>query len=41
MGKRDEMIPDVSQKEQNKKLVTKQTESPFQSWESIQEFQSW
>ena len=40
MGKRDEMILDVSQKEQNKKLVTKQTESPFQSWESIQEFQS-
>jgi len=38
--KREEMILEVSQKEQNKKLVTKQTEGPFQSWESIQEFQS-
>ena len=27
-------------KEQNKRLVTKQTEGPFQRWESIQEFQS-
>ena len=28
-------------KEQNKRLVTKQTEEgPFQIWESIQEFQS-
>jgi ligand-binding SRPBCC domain-containing protein len=40
MGKRDEMILEVAQKEQNKKLVTKQTQGPFQSWESIQEFQS-
>jgi ligand-binding SRPBCC domain-containing protein len=40
MGKRDEMILEVAQKEQNKKLVTRQTEGPFQSWESIQEFQS-
>ena len=40
MGKRDELILEVSQKEQNRRLVTKQTESPFQSWESIQEFQS-
>ncbi|TVP40165.1 SRPBCC family protein [Candidatus Nitrosocosmicus arcticus] len=39
-GKREEMILEVSQKEQNKKLVTKQTEGPFQHWESIQEFQS-
>ncbi len=40
MGKRDEMILEVAQKEQNKRLVTRQTEGPFQSWESIQEFQS-
>lgn len=40
MGKRDEMILEVAQKEQNKMLVTRQTEGPFQSWESIQEFQS-
>ena len=40
MGKRDEMILEVSQKEQNKRLVTRQTNGPFQNWESIQEFQS-
>ena len=40
MGKREEMILEVSQKEQNKRLVTKQTEGPFQRWESIQEFRS-
>ena len=40
MGKKDEMILEVVQKEQNKRLVTKQTEGPFQRWESIQEFQS-
>jgi ligand-binding SRPBCC domain-containing protein len=40
MGKRDEMLLEVAQKEQNKRLVTRQTEGPFQSWESIQEFQS-
>ena len=39
-GKRDEMILEVAQKEQNKRLVTRQTQGPFQSWESIQEFQS-
>lgn len=38
MGKRDEMILEVAQKEQNKNLVTKKTEDPFQSWVSIQEF---
>src|SRR6185312_9077043 len=38
MGKKDEMILEVVQKEQNKRLVTKQTEGPFQRWESIQEF---
>ncbi|MDQ2685950.1 MAG: SRPBCC family protein [Thermoproteota archaeon] len=40
MGKRDEMLLEVAQKEQNKRLVTRQTQGPFQSWESIQEFQS-
>src|ERR687892_1863428 len=40
MGKRDEMLLEVVEKEQNKRLVTKQTEGPFQKWESTQEFQS-
>jgi ligand-binding SRPBCC domain-containing protein len=40
MGKQDEMLLEVAQKEQNKRLVTKQTDGPFQSWESTQEFQS-
>jgi ribosome-associated toxin RatA of RatAB toxin-antitoxin module len=40
MDKRDEMILEVSQKEQNKKLVTRQKEGPFQIWENIQQFQS-
>ena len=34
------MILQVVEKEQNKRLVTKQTEGPFQRWDSIQEFQS-
>jgi ribosome-associated toxin RatA of RatAB toxin-antitoxin module len=40
MGKRDEMLLKVVQKEQNKRLVTRQTEGPFQKWESTQEFHS-
>ncbi len=40
MGKRDEVLLEVSQKEQNKRLVTRQTEGVFQNWESTQEFQS-
>jgi len=37
MGKKDEMSLEVVQKEQNKRLVTKQTEKgPFQRWEGIQ-----
>jgi hypothetical protein len=37
MGKKDEMTFEVVQKEQNKRLVTKQTEKgPFQRWEGIQ-----
>lgn len=31
MDKRDEMILEVAQKEQNNRLVTRQTEGPFQS----------
>ena len=40
MGKKDEMTLEVVEKEQNKRLVTKQTEGPFQRWDSIQEFQN-
>ncbi|WP_148685698.1 SRPBCC family protein [Candidatus Nitrosocosmicus hydrocola] len=40
MGKREEMILEVVQKEQDKRLVTRQTEGPFQNWESIQEFEN-
>jgi ligand-binding SRPBCC domain-containing protein len=40
MGKRDDMILEVVEKEENKILVTRQTDGPFQSWESIQQFQS-
>ena len=40
MGKKDEMLLEVVQKEQNKRLITKQTEGPFQKWESTQEFQN-
>ncbi len=40
MGKQDEMLLEVVQKEQDKRLVTKQTEGPFHEWESTQEFQS-
>lgn len=40
MGKSKEMILEVTQKEQNKRLVTRQTDGPFESWESIQEFQN-
>ncbi|HEY7572249.1 MAG TPA: SRPBCC family protein [Nitrososphaeraceae archaeon] len=39
MGKEEEMRLQVVDKEQNKRLVTKQTQGPFKSWESIQEFQ--
>ena len=40
MGKSEEMILEVTQKEQNKRLVTRQTDGPFESWESVQEFQN-
>lgn len=39
MGKEEEMRLEVSDKEQNSKLVTRQTQGPFKKWESIQEFQ--
>ena len=32
MGKEDEMILKVSDKEQNKRLVTEQKEGPFKTW---------
>lgn len=40
LGKSEEMILEVTEKEQNKRLVTRQTDGPFESWESIQEFQN-
>ncbi len=38
MGREDEMILEVTEKEQNKRLVTQQKEGPFKSWTSKQEF---
>jgi ligand-binding SRPBCC domain-containing protein len=38
MGREDEMILEVTDKEQNKRLVTEQKEGPFKSWTSKQEF---
>jgi ligand-binding SRPBCC domain-containing protein len=34
------MLLEIGEKEQNRRLVTRQTEGPFQKWESTQEFQS-
>ena len=39
MGKHEEMRLQVTDKQQNRRLVTKQIEGPFQRWESTQEFQ--
>lgn len=39
MGREQEMTLEVTDKEQNKKLVTRQIQGPFKHWESIQEFQ--
>ncbi len=39
MGKRDDMLLEVVEKEQNRKLVTRQTEGQFKLWESGHEFQ--
>lgn len=38
MGKEAEMIIEVTDKEQNKRLVTEQKTGPFKTWRSIQEF---
>src|SRR6188472_4596904 len=35
MGKQDEMLLEVVQKVQDKRLVTKQTEGPFQKWKAL------
>ena len=40
MGKKDDMLLEVVDKEQNRKLITRQTQGPFKLWESVQEFQS-
>jgi ligand-binding SRPBCC domain-containing protein len=39
MGKEEEMRLEVVEKEENKKLVTRQIQGPFKKWKSIQEFQ--
>jgi ligand-binding SRPBCC domain-containing protein len=39
MGIWKEMRLQVAEKDQNRRLVTRQTEGPFKRWESIQEFQ--
>jgi ribosome-associated toxin RatA of RatAB toxin-antitoxin module len=39
MGREDEMILEVTDKEQNKRLVTEQKESLFKLWKSRQEFE--
>ena len=39
MGKRDEMILEVTEKQQNKRLVTQQKEGPFKQWKSTQTFE--
>ena len=38
MGKEEEMRLQVVDKEQNRRLVTKQTKGPFKKWDSTQEF---
>ncbi len=38
MGIWQEMRLQVAEKEQNRRLVTRQVEGPFKKWESIQEF---
>ena len=39
MGKEEEMRLQVVDKEENRRLVTKQIQGPFKRWDSIQEFQ--
>lgn len=38
MGREDEMIIQVTDKEESKRLVTEQKEGPFKFWKSTQEF---
>ena len=38
MGKEEEMKLQVADKEENRKLIARQIQGPFQRWESIQEF---
>jgi ligand-binding SRPBCC domain-containing protein len=38
MGRKEEMIIEVTEKDQNKLLITEQKEGPFQYWKSTQEF---
>ena len=38
MGKEEEMRLQVVEKEENRRLVTKQIQGPFKRWDSIQEF---
>ena len=38
MGREDEMILQVTDKEQNKRLITEQKDGPFKYWKSVQEF---
>ena len=38
IGRTDEIILEVSDKEQNKRLITEQKDGPFKSWISTQEF---
>lgn len=38
MGKEEEMRLEVVDKEENKKLVTRQIQGPFKKWESIKNF---
>ena len=40
MGQEAEMIVEVTDKEQNKRLVTEQKTGPFKYWKSTQEFNS-
>ena len=39
MGMEKEMKLRVEEKEQDRRLITRQTDGPFKKWESIQEFQ--
>jgi ligand-binding SRPBCC domain-containing protein len=40
MGKEEEMRLEVTDKVQNQRLVTRQTQGPFNRWESVQGFQA-